>query len=156
MQKFSPSLVDAYLLHGDTGVSGQISDSPDNRVDNLDGPTDLRTYRSRGRFGDITKSDDWYTRVGEMHPAVGLAILGGVALGLTALAAALSPPGRRALGTAADAASRGARHAWDSATDALDHGARDARHWASRRADSLGHRASLAADRARRMASNLV
>ena len=75
-QWLSPSLVDRYLLQGRRGFEQQLTDKPDDRIDNLFEPS-VGAGRTRGDFEGPTRPESIYTRVFELHPFVkrlGLAI----------------------------------------------------------------------------------
>jgi NADP-dependent 3-hydroxy acid dehydrogenase YdfG len=83
MERLSPELVDAYLLHDDAGFRQQRSQEPARPTDNLFEPVD-GGGRARGRFGDRARQGSRYTQVLDQHPlrkrllalggAVGLAL----------------------------------------------------------------------------------
>ena len=75
-QWLSPSLVDRYLLQGGRGFRQQLTDKPDDRIDNLFEPS-VGAGRTTGDFEGPTRPDSVYTRVFELHPLLkrlGLAI----------------------------------------------------------------------------------
>jgi short-subunit dehydrogenase len=75
-QWLSPSLVDRYLLQGGRGFRQQLTDKPDDRIDNLFEPS-VGAGRTTGDFEGPTRPDSMYTRVFELHPLLkrlGLAI----------------------------------------------------------------------------------
>jgi NAD(P)-dependent dehydrogenase (short-subunit alcohol dehydrogenase family) len=66
-QWLSPSLVDRYLLQGERGFRQQLTDKPDDQVDNLFEPS-VGPGRTTGDFEGSTRPDSVYTRVFELHP----------------------------------------------------------------------------------------
>jgi short-subunit dehydrogenase len=79
MERLSPALVDAYLLHDDAGVRQQRSDEPAHHPDNLFEPVD-GGGRVRGRFGDGARPVSRYTRLLDQYPLrKHLLALGGLA-----------------------------------------------------------------------------
>jgi short-subunit dehydrogenase len=68
-QWLSPTLVDRYLLQGRRGFKQQLTDKPDDRIDNLFEPS-VGAGSTTGDFEGSTRPDSIYTRVFELHPVL--------------------------------------------------------------------------------------
>jgi short-subunit dehydrogenase len=66
-QWLSPSLVDRYLLQGRRGFRQQLTEEPDDRIDNLFQPS-VGRGSTTGDFEGSTRPDSLYTRIFELHP----------------------------------------------------------------------------------------
>lgn len=79
LQRVSPWLADRALSL--TGWTGQISDRPDDGVDNLDGPIN-EAGEVRDDYGEGARQVSWYTRISGLHPAATrIAIVGALSIG---------------------------------------------------------------------------
>ena len=79
-QWLSPTLVDRYLLQGRRGFKQQLTDKPDDRIDNLFEPS-VGAGRTTGDFEGATRPDSMYTRVFELHPVLKrLGLAAGIAM----------------------------------------------------------------------------
>jgi short-subunit dehydrogenase len=85
MERMSPPLVDRYMLQGDRAYKQQVTNSPDDGLDNFDRPIE-GTGSVTGDFGNESKSSSLYTRVLELHPTRKRALWAIVAIGALALA----------------------------------------------------------------------
>ena len=83
-QRFSPSLLDRYMVQDNRGARQQQTTQPDDRRDNLFEPS-TGPGSTTGDFGEGSKASSIYTSVFELHPLAKRAALG-VAV-LTALTA---------------------------------------------------------------------
>jgi hypothetical protein len=87
-QRISPALVDRYLLGPGKVVENQLTDRPDDGVDNLDAPMD-DDGATTGQFGQGSRSRSLYTELVGLHPNRARAIVGAtVATGAALLARA--------------------------------------------------------------------
>jgi NAD(P)-dependent dehydrogenase (short-subunit alcohol dehydrogenase family) len=68
-QRISPRLTDWYMTGPGDAVTGQRTDRPDDRVDNLFTPS-IGPGSTTGDFGERSKSTSVYTRVLAPHPAL--------------------------------------------------------------------------------------
>jgi short-subunit dehydrogenase len=85
-ERVDPRLTDLYMLLGDNMAKSQVTDQPDDRVDNLFEPVPGRGS-TRGRFGDGSRSSSLYTRLFELRPVpVKAIVLGGLAASVWLLA----------------------------------------------------------------------
>ena len=74
-QRISPTLVDRYLLGPGKVVENQLTDRPDDGVDNLDAPMD-DDGATTGQFGQGSRSRSLYTELVGLHPNRARAIVG--------------------------------------------------------------------------------
>jgi NAD(P)-dependent dehydrogenase (short-subunit alcohol dehydrogenase family) len=87
-QRISPALVDRYLLGPGKVVDNQLTDRPDDGVDNVDGPAD-GDGTTTGQFGQKSRSRSLYTELLGLHPNRARAVVGAtVATGAALLARA--------------------------------------------------------------------
>jgi NAD(P)-dependent dehydrogenase (short-subunit alcohol dehydrogenase family) len=87
-QRISPTLVDRYLLGPGKVVENQLTDRPDDGVDNVDAPlNDIGA--TTGEFGRKSRSRSLYTEVLGLHPNRARTVVGATAVvGAAALARA--------------------------------------------------------------------
>jgi short-subunit dehydrogenase len=69
-QRLSPALIDWYLVGPGRSIETQLTDEPDDGLDNLDQPS-RGPGTATGRFGRRSKSTSLYTRWLGLHPARG-------------------------------------------------------------------------------------